>query len=218
MVIKINRTKEGIVTKQKKLRFLISLTAALMLVLVLAVPSWAAEFSADMIQKMQGQIQTGKVFIKGKKMRMEMNTPGNKMVHIMLPEENKTIMLMTKEKMYMEMTAVNNPSSSPSLNKEDLEKVATLKQLGTETINGYLCDTYQVIFHDKKQGTTTQWYSKKLNFPIKMVSQGPHGDVVTEYQNIKEGSVPDSSFIIPPGYKQMPMAGMEGHGMSQGMR
>ena len=127
--------------RQKKLKPLIPLAASLMLVFVLALSSWAAEFSADMIQKMQGQTQTGKVFIKGKKMRMEMNAPGNKMVHIMLPEENKTIMLMTKEKMYMEMVATNNPSSSPSSNKEDLEKVATLKQLRTETINGYLCDT-----------------------------------------------------------------------------
>ena len=204
--------------KQKRLRPLIPVTAFLMLVFVLASPSWAAEFSADMIQKMPGQTQTGKVFIKGKKMRMEMNTPRNTMVHIMLPEENKTIMLMTKEKMYMEMVATNNLSSSPSSNKEDLEKVATLQQLGTETIHGYLCDTYRVIFHDKKQGTTTQWYSKKLNFPIKMVSHGPQGEVVTEYQNIKEGSVPDSSFIIPPDYKKMPMPDMGGNTMPHGMR
>jgi len=202
--------------RQKKLKPLIPLAASLMLVFILALPSWAAEFSADMIQKMQGQTQTGKVFIKGKKMRMEMNAPGNKMVHIMLPEENKTIILMTEEKMYMEMVAAYKPSSSPSSNKEDLEKVATLKQLGTETINGYLCDTYQVIFHDKNQGTMTQWYSEKLNFPIKMISQGPQGEVVTEYQNIKEGTVPDSSFLIPPGYQPMP--GMGGHSMPHGMR
>src|SRR4030043_1124922 len=109
--------------RQKKLKPLIPLAASLMLVFILALPSWAAEFSADMIQKMQGQTQTGKVFIKGKKMRMEMNAPGNKMVHIMLPEENKTIILMTKEKMYMEMEATNNPSSPPSPTKETLKKV-----------------------------------------------------------------------------------------------
>lgn len=201
--------------QQKNLKALFPLAAFFILVFLSALPGRASEFSADMIQKMQGHTQTGKVFIKDKKMRMEMNTPGNTMVHIMLPEEKKTIMLMTKEKMYMEMTAANNP---PSSDKEELEKVATLEQLGTETINGYLCDKYQVIFHDKNQGTMTQWYSKKLNFPIKMISKSPHGEVVTEYQNIKEGPVPDSSFIIPPGYKQMPMAGMGGHGMPQGMR
>jgi hypothetical protein len=46
-----------------------------------------------------------------------------------------------------------------------------------------------------------------------MVSQGPHGKIVTEYQNIKEGAVPDSSFIIPADYQKMPMPGMGGHGM-----
>ena len=84
--------------KQKGLRPLIPVTAFLMLVFLLASPCWTAEFSADMIRKMPGQTQTGKVFVKGKKMRMEINTPRNTMVHIMLPEENKTIMLMTKEK------------------------------------------------------------------------------------------------------------------------
>ncbi|WAC08112.1 MAG: DUF4412 domain-containing protein [Thermodesulfobacteriota bacterium] len=206
--------------REKKLKPLISLALFLVLVFLSALSSWAAEFSADMIQKMQGQTQTGKVFIKGKKMRMEMNTPGNtgnKMVHIMLPEENKTIIIMTEEKTYMEMKATNNPGSPPSSNKEDLEKVATFKQLGTETINGYLCDRYQVIFHDKNQGTMTQWYSKKLNFPIKMVSQGPQGEIVTEYQNIKEDAIPDTNFLIPPDYQKMPMPGMGGHGMPHGI-
>jgi hypothetical protein len=204
--------------KQKKLKFLIPLPASLMLIFLLALPSGAAEFSADMIQTMQGQTQTGKVFIKGKKIRMEMNTPRNKMVHIFLPEQNKTIILMTQEKMYREMVSPNQPGSTPSSNKEDLEKVATLKQLGTETINGYLCDTYQVIFHDKNQGIMTQWYSKKLNFPLKRVSQGPHGEVVTEYQNIKEGTVAEANFLIPPDYQKMPMSSLGGHRIPQGMR
>ena len=63
----------------------------------------------------------------------------------------------------------------------------------------------------------TQWDSKKLNFPLKLVIQGPQGEVVTEYQNIKEAPVPDSSFTIPPGYKQKPMPGRGGYGMPQGM-
>ena len=116
------------------------------------------------------------------------------------------------------MVATRNPISPHPSNKEDLEKVATLKHLGTELINGYLCDTYPIIFHGKGQDTMTQWYSKKLNFPIKMVSQGPKGEVITEYQNIKEVTIPDSSFLIPPDYQKMPMAGMGGHGMPRGMR
>ena len=117
--------------KQKKLKSFILLATFFILVFLLSLPSWATEFSADMIQKFQGQTQTGKAFVKGKNMRLEMNTPEGKMVQIMLPEEKKMIMLMTKEKMYMEMTAPHNSASSPSSNKEELEKIATLKQLGT---------------------------------------------------------------------------------------
>jgi hypothetical protein len=57
-------------------------------------------------------------------------------------------------------------------------------------------------------GTMTQWHSKKLNYPIKVVYHGPQGDMVTEYKNIKEGRVRDSLFKPPKGYKKMGMPGL----------
>jgi outer membrane lipoprotein-sorting protein len=54
----------------------------------------------------------------------------------------------------------------------------------------------------------TQWFSKKLNFPIKMEMDGPSGHVTTEYKNIKENGLSSSLFEIPAGYQKMPMPAM----------
>jgi outer membrane lipoprotein-sorting protein len=176
----------------------------------------AAEFSAEMTQKSSGQTMTGNIFIKEKKMRMEMNSPGGRMVHIFLPEGNRTVMLYPDQKMYMEMT-VKDPGRRPSMADDKLEEKATKKYLGTETVNGYACEKYELIFHDPSMGKSTQWFSKKLAYPVKMVHQGEQGETVTEYKNIREGGVSDSLFQIPSGYKKMEMPGM-GSGMGHGMK
>jgi outer membrane lipoprotein-sorting protein len=194
-------------TRRQLLRSLIVLSASITLVFVFDFTSLAAEFSADMIQQMTGQTITGKVFVKGKKTRMEMNTPGGKVITIVLPDEGKTLMLRPEDKMYMEMPT--SPfGSSPSVVDEKLEEMATKKHLGTEKVNGYLCEKYKFIYHDKSKGKMTQWFSKKLGYPVKMIYQGQHGEVTTEYKNIKEGRVMDSQFQVPAGYQKMQIPGM----------
>lgn len=196
------------------LRYLIIVAASITLALVYNFLSFAAEFSADLIQKTPGQTMTGKVFVKGKNMRMEMNTPGGAVVNIVLPDEGKALMLRPKEKMYMEMSA-NASAAVSSAPDEDWEKKATRKHLGTENMNGYLCDKYEIIYHDKSMGKTTQWISPKLSYPIKMVHQGQQGEVITEYKNIKENGISDSLFQVPAGYQKMQIPST-GQGMGMG--
>jgi outer membrane lipoprotein-sorting protein len=174
----------------------------------------AAEFSADMVQKTHGQTMTGKVFVKGTRMRMEMNHAGGSMVTIALPDQHKSIVLMPAQKMYME--SITTPAQeAPKVGDRDLEQRATVKQLGTEEVNGYKCEKYEIIPRDASAGKITQWVSKELSYPLKSVHQGPQGEATTEYQNIKQGGVADSLFQIPPGYQKMQMPGMGG-GMAPG--
>ena len=54
-------------------------------------------------------------------------------------------------------------------------------------------------------GTMTQWYSKKLGYPVKIVNKSDMmGEVITELQNIKKTSVRDDLFIVPSDYQEMP--------------
>ncbi len=175
-----------------------ALLTALLSVLALSGLAVAAEFSADITQKMGEEVQKGKIFIKGNKMRMEFEDG----ISIMDLATGKTITLQPEEKMYMELPGAG-PMPSADESDKDLSKIATKKHVGTEKISGYKCDKYLITYHDKVMGKMTQWHAKKLNYPIKVLHQGPQGDMLVEYTNIKEGGVSDSLFKIPSGYQKM---------------
>ena len=165
----------------------------------------AAEFSADLIQKQGGVSTEGKVYIKGNKMRLEMQTPVGTSVNLMDTDTGLMQILQPTQKMYFEMQA---PATGVVQTDEALAKIADKKHVGTEKVNGHKCDKYELIYHDRSLGKTTQWFSKKLNYPIKTVYNGPQGEMVMEYKNIKEGKLDGSLFKIPSGYHEMKMPGM----------
>ncbi|MBN2467130.1 MAG: DUF4412 domain-containing protein [Deltaproteobacteria bacterium] len=193
--------------KGTRVQCLIIAVVSLAVALTLTMFAEAAEFSADMVQKAAGQTWGGKVFVKGTKMRMEMNTPAGASITITLPDEGKTLMLQPANKMYMEMT-METPTENAAMMEKELEKIATRKLSGTETVSGYECDKYEIVYHDTSMGTMTQWFSKKLKFPVKMIYHGANGEVITEYKNIKESNVPEVMFQVPTGYQKMNLPGM----------
>jgi outer membrane lipoprotein-sorting protein len=165
----------------------------------------SAEFSADLIQKTANMTTKGKVYIKGNKMRMEVDTPAGKSINLMHIDTGLMQMLQPEQKMYFEMQA---PDAGVVKTDEVLDKIADKKHVGTEKVNGHKCDKYEIIYHDRSLGKMTQWFSKKLNYPIKMIYNGPQGEMVIEYENIKQGEVDSSLFKIPPGYQKMTFPGM----------
>jgi outer membrane lipoprotein-sorting protein len=182
---------------------LVAALAVLGCLVAFSAPVLAAEFSADVIQKMGEEVKKGKFFVKGNKMRMEFEEG----ITIMDMATGKTITLQPEEKMYIELPAMGSPATAAN-SDEELAKVATKKKIGTEKVNGYKCDKHLITYHDKAMGKMTQWYAKKLNYPIKTVYHGPQGEMVTEYTNIKEGKVKDSLFEVPRGYQKMGIPGM----------
>ncbi|MBW2174325.1 MAG: DUF4412 domain-containing protein [Deltaproteobacteria bacterium] len=176
--------------------------------LVLLGSSQAAEFSADMVQTMPHGVQKGKIFVKGNDFRQEMDMRGEKQITIFRQDKGVVWVLMPEAKMYMEMSSAAQAENLPQVDQQQIEQMAEKKYLGKETVNGYACETYQYIYHDKSMGTMTHWFSKKLNFPIKMDMQGSSGNMTTEYKNISEKSPSNALFEIPAGYQKMGMPGM----------
>lgn len=179
--------------------------------LVLNGVAWGAEFSADVVQTVGGMKMAGKIYVKKEKIRTEINTQGQEMVHIMDLEDKKIITLMPSQKMYMEMKA-GDEMLRPYQSGEQLAGAGSMKHLGKETVEGYSCEKYLIIYNGGKLGSSTYWIAKKLGHPIKITSKGPQGESVTEYKNIKEGGVDDALFKPPSGYTKVPMP-MMGHGM-----
>jgi outer membrane lipoprotein-sorting protein len=176
-------------------------------IFVLASSSIAAEFSADLLLKQGGETMTGKVYVKGDKTRQEFVQQGQKQITILRPDKGVMWVLMPAEKIYMEMSNQEGAAYDPQLDQNIKDKAQT-KFLGKETVNGYECDKYQYIYHDTSMGTSTQWVSKKLNYPIKSEYKSPSGYMLTEYKNIKEGNVQNSLFEVPGDYALMSLPGM----------
>jgi len=200
------------------MRFVGRFLIVLVCILIFAALSWASEFSADMVNNQFGQDMKGKVFVKNHKMRMEnISGQGEESIVIMDLESGTSYLLMPQQKTYMEMSAAQAQSQMQQYNvEEEIAKVADKKFLGTEKVNGYVCDKYEFVYHDTSMGTLVQWYSKKLNYPIKIIYNSAHGVMTTEYRNIREGGVSDSLFHIPSGYQKMSMPAM-GSGVVPGM-
>ena len=169
--------------------------------------SVSAEFSADLIQKTAGMTTKGKVYVKDNKMRMEMETPAGKSINLMDIATGSMQMFQPEQKMYFEMSA---PGAGVVTTDEALAKIAEKKHVGTEKLDGHECDKYEIIYNDRSLGKMTQWFSKELNYPVKILYDGPQGESVVEYKDIRQGKIDSSLFSVPPGYQKMTLPGM-GH-------
>lgn len=167
----------------------------------------AAEFSADIVVTQDGQQMMGKTYVKDKMIRMEINQAGMSLVTITNLRDDVAWMLNSADKTYLEVADVADDMPNDD---EALEKVATPKSLGEETVNGYRCEKVEYVFHDPSMGAMIQWKSKELEYPIKTRTDGPDGQIVTELKNIREGGVSDELFRIPAGYTKMDIPSIPG--------
>lgn len=170
--------------------------------------SLAAEFSADISENHGGQTFAGKIYIRGDRMiRREGVRGGRNTISIYRMDKGTVWILMPETKTYME---VGNISAD---DKMEMEKAASdmadKKELGTETMNGFLCDKIQYVYRQKSMGVMTQWIAKDLNYPIKTEQTGARGfEMRSELTNIRVQSLPDSLFELPPGYSKTTVPGM----------
>ncbi len=188
---------------------IIPFLAVFFTVLMLSVPCLAAEFTGDMTINTGGQVMQGKIFVKGHDYRQEMSVMGQKQVMIFSGDKKTGWIVMPDTHMYMDipkMSQANNPQTDP----EQLDKNTTKKYLGKEKINGYKCKKYSYVFKDSSGTKMTQWISTKLEYPVKMIVEGPQGKMVREIKNIKETKLSNSLFAVPAGYQKMNIPGMSG--------
>ena len=162
----------------------------------------AAEFTADMITKAGGQEIPGKVYVKGEKMRNEIQAAGHPIINIMRPDKKLVWIIMPQQKAYMEMP-INQETQQKMMTLTEKQK-ARMKKVGTDTIDGYTCDKYETTMdHQGKSTKVYSWVATDLGIPIKVVSED--GSFAMEYKDIKPGGVADSLFEAPQGYQKMKM-------------
>ncbi len=168
------------------------------LFIFISLSAYAVDFSADMVHTMNGQTTVSKVYITGTKMRVETEQDGEKAIMINDYQNRKIIILMPDDKMYMEMPIQAGNANDPDYQKQ-IKSLADKKSLGKETVNGYLCEKIQYIYHDKDLGSVTMWYSAELQYYIKIKAK----NIEMELKNIKTGALSQALFTVPPGYSEM---------------
>ncbi|MCE5334334.1 MAG: DUF4412 domain-containing protein [Desulfobacteraceae bacterium] len=173
---------------------LLSITAV---VAFTACPSFAVvEFSAEMVIQPKGdEAMSGKIYVKGDKVRQETSEEGETQIMIIRPDKKLTWMITPEEKSYMEMPY---QSEDKTFEEWTAEKEKTAKLLGEEVVSGLPCKKYESIEDGEK---TLFWISKQYSFPIKVEDS----EVTMEYRNIKPGPLADSLFELPAGYEKMAM-------------
>ncbi len=156
----------------------------------------AVEFSADLVIQPKGdEPMTGKIFVKGDKVRQETSEEGETQIMIIRPDKKLTWMLTPEEKTYMEMPY---QAEDKTFEEWTADKEKKSKLLGEETISGLACRKFESVEDGEK---TYFWIAKQFPFPIKVEDS----EVTMEYKNIKEGPLADSLFELPAGYEKMAM-------------
>jgi hypothetical protein len=164
--------------------------------------AFSEEFSADFVMQEKGMSQyvTGKVFVKGNKIRQEMVVEGMKQITILRPDKGVIWTLMPEGKMYMEMPY---QAGDKRFERWSAEKESKAKYLGKETVAGLSCKKYELFEGGEK---VRVWVSEKLPFPTKM----DHGAGIVQYKNINWEPVHNDLFEIPFKYQKMSMPMMPG--------
>ncbi|MFZ2089239.1 MAG: DUF4412 domain-containing protein [Desulfobaccales bacterium] len=172
-------------------------------VLLLAASlSQAAEFTATVVTKAGGMEIPGKVYVKDKKIRNEVEAASISGIHIMRPDKKVIWVIIPQQKAYMEMPLSQEAQQKMMLLTENQK--ANLKKVGSETVNGYATDKYETsMSYQGKSMKIFTWIAADLGMPIKVVSED--GSFSLEYKDIKPGQVADSLFEPPPGFNKMNM-------------
>jgi outer membrane lipoprotein-sorting protein len=185
------------------MRHICSGLVAILLLLGSVLQARAVELSADMVTKDGEQKQSGKLYVKGNKYRIETN--GGSEYAIIRHDKNKSWIVIPEQKAYIEMPF--DPKKKPAI--EDRQSPEeNRKFLGSETINGHLSKKYEVTAREGEPGDSFyEWIATDINFPIKTMAV--NGNWSIEYSNIKT-SVPDSFFEIPEAYEKITMSSKNG--------
>jgi outer membrane lipoprotein-sorting protein len=157
-----------------------------------------------------------KLYMKESNVRLETKTPdgkemimikkGDKMITVY--PDKKIAMQMPMSKEAMEKMGAKTPdyTGSEEKLKEYLDKISQYK-VGEETIDGRLCDVYEIKNDDGKNSKV--WLAKDIHWPLKTIATDSKGDTIVEFKNIKLNEpVDDSLFEVPAGMNFVNMDAM----------
>jgi hypothetical protein len=169
------------------------------LLVILAGPAAAAQFSALMMIHDGDKVMPAKIYQQDGKLRQEFNDEEGRTITIVRPDQKVVWVIMPRELAYLEMPLRwKLPGQFIQIPKDALSK----RLVGHETVNGCETERYEVTVRTgrglEKQ---TIWLAPKLGTPVKLVCHQRRFSV--EYKSIREAPQAERLFSLPPGYQKL---------------
>ena len=163
------------------------------------LPSWALEFTADRVTKMDGRTGKAIVYYRDDMWRIEHHSMGPVNVSIVRKDKQVVWLLLSRMKHFKTM-----PYSAEQdlMVTEKLDGEVLREEIGTETREGHPTMLYEVT---TKRGERTevyyQWLATDIHFPMKLAKKD--GSWIVEYHHVKLRSVSDYLFQLPVNFQPL---------------
>ena len=169
-----------------------------------AGPGFPQEYSADVVSRAGGQTMQSKIYVSGQKMRTEMAAGA---VMIVRFDKNISLVLMPKEKMYMEQ-AINRKMLHRT--SREFEGEVERLSMGKESVDGAQAEKFKVTYTEGARRMEAYQWVTDAGFPVKM--EAVDGSWSVWYKNVSFSPQPADLFEPPPGYQKfaMPVIGDSG--------
>lgn len=174
------------------------------LLVALSGVAFAAEFSADVVERSSGSVRNGRLYVQGVRTRQDTVVDGATQITISRPDKGTVWVTDSTSRLYVRYATPKLTRPAAPKWGELSKKLPTVKRLSTETVSGYSCDKYRISLDTKavKLGYVLSWVSKKLGRELKVERNSPDGRSTMELLNIREARLPGSTFEIPSGYTE----------------
>ena len=161
--------------------------------------TFALEFTADQITKIDGRTQKAFIYYRDQMWRIE---------HHSLGPVNVTIVRKDKQVVWLLLSRMKHFKTLPYDAEQDLRVTPALEgeiarqEIGTEVREGHPTILYEVT---TKQGERVeqyyQWIATDLQFPMKLAKKD--GSWIVEYQHVKMRAVSDYLFNLPVNFQPL---------------
>lgn len=155
-------------------------------------------YSYDYVITDGGSQQTleGKMYVKGKKQRVEINSEEGQLIQIVDLETKKAYSYMPDQQTAFEidMSQLEAPET-PSDYVEQAD-TANAKYLGKEEVNGVQCHKYSI---ENEASSVVYWVHEEYGLPVKI--ETTLQDVVStmDFKNLEVGDLEEGLFKLPDG-------------------
>ena len=167
--------------------------------LLVGLPAWALEFTADQVTKIDGRSHKANIYYRDTMWRIEHHSMGP--VNVSIVRKDKQVVWLLLSRMKHFKTMPYSPEQDLRVS-EKLDGEVSRQEIGTEVREGHPTILYEVTTKEGEQVEVYyQWVATDIHFPMKLAKKD--GSWIVEYQHVKLRSVSDYLFNLPVNFQPL---------------